>query len=608
MGRDPLIRRTLVVVNEVAVTMVLLVCSASAQNPVAARLFEQKCLSCHANPKIERAPDVAVLRQLPPEKIYDALTTGAMQVQAAQLSDEQKRLISEYLGGRTLTNAQVADASAMPNRCTGNSPMDISPDRPAWNGWGVDSTNGRFQTAISAALSSDQVPHLKLKWAFGFPSATAMWGQPTVVGGRVFVGVDTGYVYSLDAGSGCVYWSFRAKAGVRNAISIGPVKGHGSAKFAAYFGDLRANVYAVDAGTGALLWASRVEQHALAGITGSPALSQDRLYVPVSSREEPAAVSPYYPCCTFRGSVVALDANSGRQLWKTYVIPNRPRPTRKNSQGTQLWAPAGGAVWDAPTVDIKRHAVYVGTGNTYTQSPAKAIDAVLALDMDSGKVLWAAQSLKTDAWIIGCEGDAPSENCPKDVGPDYDFGSSPILRTLPDGRAIVVAGQKGGILFAYDPDHKGALLWKTVLVDKLSRGEITFGGAADGENAYFGLKSGGVAAVQLATGKRVWFAPLPGEHMEGQGAGETAALAVIPGVVFSGGWDGVLRALSTEDGRLLWEYNTAGDVKTVNGVAAHGGAMGAPGPAVAGGMVFVGSGYILGRAGKPGNVLLAFSQ
>jgi polyvinyl alcohol dehydrogenase (cytochrome) len=606
--KNHLLRLTLFATTGLAFPVVLLVSAASAQTPETVNLFEQRCLTCHANSKIERAPDATVLRQFPPERIYEALTTGAMQVQAAQLTDEQKRSIAEYLGGRTLTDSRNADASSMPNHCAGNSHLQDSPGQPAWNGWGVDGTNGRFQTAGPAALSAKDVSGLKLKWAFGFPNAMAMWGQPAVVGGRVFIGVDTGYVYSLEAATGCVYWSFRAKAGVRNAISVGPAQDHGSSKYAAYFGDVRGNVYALDADTGALLWSSRVEEHALAAITGSPTLYQNRLYVPVSSREELAAISLSYPCCTFRGSVVALDSNNGRQIWKTYIIPDSPKPARKNSKGIQLWAPAGGAVWDAPTVDPKRHAVYVGTGNSYTESKARAIDAVLALDMNNGKMLWAAQSLKKDAWFVGCTSDSPSEDCPKDVGPDYDFGSSPILRALPDGRDILVAGQKGGVLFAYDPGRKGALLWKNTLVEELSLGEITFGGAADEQNAYFGLKRGGIAAVRLTTGKRVWFAPLPGKHIEGHGAGETAALTVIPGVVFSGGWDGVLRALSTEDGRLLWEFNTVPGIETVNGIAAHGGAMGAPGPTVVGGMVFVGSGYTLGAAGKTGNVLLAFSQ
>ena len=161
------------------------------------------------------------------------------------------------------------------------------------------------------------------------------------------------------------------------------------------------------------------------------------------------------------------------------------------------------------------------------------------------------------------------------------------------------------MVWAHDPDHNGALLWKTQLVDKLALGMITFGGAADAQAAYFGLKTSGVAAVDLATGKKKWFTPVEVKDPSGL-FGETAALSEIPGVVFSGGWDGVLRAFSTEDGHPLWEFNTAREFKTVNGVAAKGGSMQGPGPTVAGGMLFVGSGYIFG-AGTPGNVLLAFS-
>jgi polyvinyl alcohol dehydrogenase (cytochrome) len=138
----------------------------------------------------------------------------------------------------------------------------------------------------------------------------------------------------------------------------------------------------------------------------------------------------------------------------------------------------------------------------------------------------------------------------------------------------------------------------------LQRGVLTFGGAADDQNAYFGLSTGGIAAVQLSTGEKKWFTPIPAG--QGQRGGQTAALTEIPGVIFSGGWDGMLRAFSTADGHPLWQYNTLQDVKTVNGVAAKGGSMGAPGPTVAGGMLFVGSGYTFG-AGTTGNLLLAFS-
>ena len=162
----------------------------------------------------------------------------------------------------------------------------------------------------AAGLTADQVPNLKLKWAFGFPGAEEVYGQPTVAGGRVFLGVDTGAVYSIDAETGCVYWSYQADAGVRTAISIGPVKGKGAAKYGVYFGDIRANVYMLDASTGKEIWKVKVEDHPVAKITGAPMLYEDRLYVPVSSQEERSAGwSTVYPCCTFRGSVVALDAS-----------------------------------------------------------------------------------------------------------------------------------------------------------------------------------------------------------------------------------------------------------------------------------------------------------
>ena len=391
---------------------------------------------------------------------------------------------------------------------------------------------------------------------------------------------------------------------MRNAISIGEVKGQGTARFAAYFGDVRANVYAIDASTGRLLWETRADDHGVAGITGAPALFEGRLYVPVASREEAAGISPTYPCCTFRGSVVALNADTGRQVWKTYVIPETPKPTRKNSIGTQLWAPAGGGVWNTPTIDAKLHALYVGTGNTYTEPAAERTDAILAMDLETGKVLWAVQDTPNDSWLACGTAWGKSENCPKEMGPDYDFGSSPILRALPNGRRILVAGQKSGMVWGHDPDRNGAVVWKTQLPEKLALGEITFGGAADEQTAYFGVSSVGVAAVDLATGERKWVAPV---KAAGPRLGLGAALSTIPGAVFGGGYDGILRGFSTTNGELLWQFNMVQEFQTVNGVAAKGGSMGGPGPTIAGGVLLVGSGYTFGERGTPGNALLAFS-
>lgn len=306
----------------------------------------------------------------------------------------------------------------------------------------------------------------------------------------MFVAVDTGYVYALDAATGCVHWSFLAETGVRNAISVGLAS---AGRYGAYFGDIRGNVYAVDAATGALIWKVNADPHPLATITGAPTLYEGRLYVPVSSREEAAGGSLNYPCCTFRGSIVALEAATGRQIWKTYAIPDPPTPLRRNSRGTQLWTGAGAAIWHAPTIDPRHRAIYVATGDAYTEPAHRNTDAVMAIHMDTGTILWSAQDYENDAWLVACAQD-PTENCPKNLGPDFDFGASPILQTLPDGRRVLLAGQKSGQVFAHDPDRNGALVWKAALVETIGESEILFGGATDGATAYFGLDNGRVAA------------------------------------------------------------------------------------------------------------------
>ena len=360
-------RRFLLVLIALFAVLLAAADAAFAQSPAGLRLFEQHCTNCHGSPtRPAGTPDALQLRKLTAEAAYAALSKAphvALQVP----TDEEKRLIAGYLGGRKVDIAKVADARLMPNQCRSNPAIGDLSASPSWNGWGVDpATNARFQPAKAAGLSADQVPSLKLKWAFGFPGAEMAWGQPTIAAGRVFIGVDTGAVYSLDAATACVYWSFQADAGMRNAISIGPVKGQGSTSSAAYFGDVKANVYGIDAGSGRLLWKVKVEDQPVARITGAPTLYDGRLYVPVSSSEERAAgLSANYPCCTFRGSVVALDANTGRQLWKTYIIPDAPKPAGKTSKGVQLFAPSGGAVWNSPTIDVRHRALYIGTGDSY---------------------------------------------------------------------------------------------------------------------------------------------------------------------------------------------------------------------------------------------------
>jgi polyvinyl alcohol dehydrogenase (cytochrome) len=577
-------------------------------------IFQQRCVGCHGNPAFERAPPPRVLRDLPPERILDALTTGVMSTVGATLSETERRMVSESVAGRPLGTSVSGRADNMPNRCTANPPLADPAAGPAWNGWGASLRNARFQPAEGAGLDAAAVRRLKLKWAFGYPGGVSAFGQPSVVSGRVFVGTDTGFIYALDAASGCVYWSFQTIAGVRNPMTVGRVGSAASAPLAVFFGDLKANVYALDAQTGAQLWVTHVEDHYTGRVTAAPAVHDGRLYVPVSSWEEFSARSLDYPCCTSVGNVVALDAGAGARIWKTYVIPERPKPAVKNSKGVQQWASAGGAVWNTPTVDPWRRAVYFGTGDATTDPAARTSDAVMALDMDSGKVRWFYQVHENDTYLVGCVGENRTENCPKVQGPDWDIPSPPILHALPNGSQSLIIGTKPGDILALDPDRGGALLWRMNVLGSVigngpvpegrRRSGVQWGGSDDGQNGYYGLTGGGMAAVRLETGERLWYTPLSSTNEQAVNHGSPSA--VIPGVVFVGGMDGKLFAVSTADGAELWRYDTARPFDTVNKVAAKGGSIVSSGPVVAGGMVFAGSGYGV-VATQPGNVLLAFA-
>ena len=576
-------------------------------------VFQQRCMGCHGNPNVERAPSPAAIREMSPERIYAALTTGPMKGQGDQLSEDQRRMVATFMSGRPLGSLQEGDAKDMAGKCASNPPLADPAAGPAWNGWGVDLGNTRFQPASAAGLTADQVPHLKLKWAFGYPTGLSAYGQPSVVSGRVFVGTDIGYIYSLDAKTGCVYWSYQTKGAVRNALSVGRVKGPGSTKYGVFFGDAHANVYGLDAQDGHPLWVTKVDEHFVARITAAVNFYDGHVYVPVSSSEEFTAATLDYPCCTSRGSVVALDANNGERIWKTYVM-DEPKPTKKNSKGVQNYAPAGGSVWNSPTIDAAHNTIYFGTGDGETEPAPKTTDAIMAVDMKTGKVLWSYQAQANDAFLGGCNGPSKTDNCPSENGPDLDIGNSPILRTLPGGKRVLVAATKDGNIIALDPDNKGAVVWKTNVapVDPNAKGPdaffarlggIVWGGAADQQNLYYGLTRGGMVAVSLATGKQVWYTPLaqPGKRVN-----NSAATSLIPGVAFVGGSDGRVHALSTADGKILWEYDTAHEFDTVNKVPAHGGAISSAGATIVNGMVYIGSGYAVTGANS-GNVLLAFA-
>src|SRR5258705_6959129 len=379
-------KRLLLIANVFAMLLPGAVAASAQTASGTIRSFEEHCATCHRNPGVaraagaEQAPDIDALRRLAPDTVFGAITmnpTPAHAQAVADASDVVKRGSAEFVGGRKIGSTPAGDPKAMPNQCPASAKLTDPSAGPAWIGWSADATNARFESGKAAGITAAQVPNLKLKWAFGLPNGASMYGQPTTAGGRVFFGADTGYIYALDAKSGCLAWGFQAAAGVRNAISVGPVKGHGASAYAAYFGDLRGNVYALDAATGKSLWIVSVDPHPLAAVTGAPVLHKGRLYVPLASREEAAGGGPDYPCCTFRCSIVALEANTGKQISKTHIIEQEPKPTTKNSRGVQLFAPSGAGIWNTPTIDEARGALYIGTGDSYSRpTAATTTDAV----------------------------------------------------------------------------------------------------------------------------------------------------------------------------------------------------------------------------------------
>ena len=247
---------------------------------------------------------------------------------------------------------------------------------------------------------------------------------------------------------------------------------------------------------------------------------------------------------------------------------------------------------------------------------------MLALALDTGKIVWSHQFSAGDAWNVSCVLPG-AKNCPDAGGADFDFGASPMLVSQPGGHRVLIAGQKSGAVYAMDPDKDGKLLWHAQLGTGGVLGGVEWGPASDSERLYVAIsdesflpvtpptldpsKGGGLFALSLDKGSRMWAAaPSPCDARRPCSPAQTAAITAIPGAVFSGSLNGHLRAFSTAAGEVLWDYDTGRDFNTVNNVPGHGGSISVAGPVIVGGTVYVLSGYdTFGEA--PGNVLLAFS-
>jgi polyvinyl alcohol dehydrogenase (cytochrome) len=574
------------------------------------KLYQQKCASCHDNPT-GRIPPKATIANNTPTYLVSTMLEGVMRPMAAGMAPRDMVSVAAYLSTRK--NGGL-DAGALEAPACKDKPTPLTLEGPRWNGWGNAETQGRFQP--DPGLKAADVPRLKLKWAFAY--AGSRNGQATVAGGRVFLTSASGAVYALNAKTGCAYWRFDVPGGSRSSVVIGKLPSvAGKARYAAYLtGWTERTAYALDAETGNLIWKSQVDNQSEVQMTGSPVLHAGRLYIPVSSAEEAIAIDDAYACCRFRGAVVAVDAATGKVLWETFMVPEA-KPFKKNAKGVQMYGPAGAAIWAAPTVDARRGVLYVATGDSYTDVPVDNADAVLALDLKTGAIRWVNQLTKGDNYIIGCYPPNPRANCPSPAGPDHDFGVSPVLHTLVGGKQVILVGQKSSQVYALDPDAKGKVIWERRLSPGGPLGGVEFGPAADATTYYVGISdifmpkpAPGLYAFRIADGELLWSAPGPKIACAWKNpycsAAVSQAVTAMPGVVFAGAMNGRFRAHDAATGKVLWDFDTTAPVKTVSGRDAQGGVMDGAGPTIAGGTVYVSSGY-QGRSGSPGIVLMAFS-
>jgi polyvinyl alcohol dehydrogenase (cytochrome) len=482
-----------------------------------------------------------------------------------------------------------------------------------WTFAGQNLHNTRSQPG-ERAIGPATVASLTTKWTFttgGDVSAT-----PTVAGDAVYFPDWGGNLYAVRRDTGVQIWTHKISDYDNFAGSFARVSPaiHGNDLI---IGDVEsgsvthngANVMAVNRQTGSLRWITKVDSHPAAIITGSPVVQGDIVYVGVSSSEETLATDPTYPCCSFRGSMVALNINTGAIVWQTFDMPdNHGQPDGYS----------GGAIWQPPAIDVKRGTLFVGTGNNYevpqsvktcltemvgnAQSicfdPTDYYDTALALDLKTGQVKWSKKVQGTDVWTVACTKNPNPVSCPEPNSPDYDLGGSgPNLLAN-----FVGFGQKSGLYWAFNPDT-GDILWSSMVGPGSSLGGIEWGTATDGERVYIAIANGknmpyplingstitwgAWTALDVGTGRILWQTSDPAQAID------LGSVSVANNVVYAGSLSGNMHALDARTGKILWTFASGGSV--------------IDGPAITNGAIFWGSGYKHIAPGTPNNKVFAFS-
>lgn len=599
------------------------------------KIFNQHCATCHGNPNV-RAPQVSTLLGMSKNSLMFTMTEGKMKQQAVDLTNNQRQAIVDYLGS-TQVDPYAWEAAA--NCKAKNTGIDrASALSPIVSSWGHGINNHRYQSANKAGLSIDDLSNLELAWSVAFPGTNSMRSQPVMTNDTLFVAATrVKAVYAFDLESGCLKWAHHSTTPVRTSLSMGKMPGTDTPII--FYGSARGDVEVLNALDGSVLWTKNIKVSMGSTITGSPVLLDDRLFVPISNFEVGLAANPKYECCKQHGAVKALDIKTGNTLW-TYHTMEEATPTGKtNSIGTKLWGPSGAPIWTTPAIDEKRNVLYVGTGENYSLPTSATSDAIIAIDLDTGKEKWVFQALAGDAFNMACNsfmaGGVDGPNCPSTPGPDFDFGASVIITQDKNGRDVLLAGQKSGDIWALDPDNKGAVIWNTEAAGGTPLGGVHWGmtlvddqlfiAASDPDLPIAGWEYNarpGVVALDVTTGDINWrhtatrgceFKGDPADRNRKDDAwpdcpfayGYSAAPTGLDDFVLAGSLKGEMKAFSTKDGSVLWEYDTVRYFETVNGIEGHGGSFDSAGPIVGNGKLVMQSGYGSFRQ-MPGNVVLVF--
>ena len=596
-----------------------------APHPGAA-VYEEYCAACHDNSEVTRAPSMDALNQFDRTQVRAALVSGIMSAQGGMLSSAELEAVADYLGraGPVETNWTGA------MMCEADRAAPSLSATPTVTTFGFDLNNSRQLSYEQAGLEAEDFEKLELAWAVGFPGAVSMRSQAAVVGTSIFlpVGESDQRLFAFDIGGEdpCIEWIYDTDMTLRSSAAYGVLP---DGTEAVLVGDRAGDVHMLKAETGELVWKAPAGLFGGSMITGTPVLFEDRVFVPISQAEIMQGANNAHLCCTTHGGVVALDAMTGERIWEMHTMPDA-EPVRDRGDGQMLLGPSGAPIWNSPSIDPERRQLYVGTGEATSPPAHPNTDALIAVDIDTGDINWSYQATANDIFLVGCRSEEQLNCVPRTetVFRDVDFGASTILATTPSGRELLIGGQKSGTVWALDP-NSGDVVWRRDIGTGGPSGGIHWGIAADETHVYAPISfpgrdlpdqtvpddiKPGIYAVNLETGEIDWAFHVEASCTEEERElmprcaalyGLSGAPSVIGDYVVTGGLDGILYVLNRDTGELVWQYRTAREFETVNGVDAHGAAIDNASIIATNGLLIMNSGYGLFGAGA-GNVMLAF--